>query len=383
VPGSLLSDNFNVKYRLGILTVTPAQATVKFVEEDLSKIYSGVGMQPTVITEPEGLQVDFTFNGNSTLPANAGNYQVVATVNDMNYVGENTATFNIQQAPASVRADDKVIKTGDPLPTFTATFTGLVNNEKPNVVTSLTFTLNPDYSGLPGTYAIIPFASAVNYSFSAYNGLLYVNPYGPGTKNVKVSLVCIEPIPTDADGYSFIANFRYENPNAHPVYVGIGPENRITGTGKFENSNQPVLFLPGTGTWQARFDGSRITWSLTTYNGIHKSSTASNASSTSNRCNTKSATIVSQNTSSTLLHDEALKAYPNPTNDKVYLSLGDREILQKDVFISDVAGRILQLNINKPSRDVIEVDFSGLQNGLYFIRLNIENEQKTVRIIKQ
>jgi hypothetical protein len=144
-----------------------------------------------------------------------------------------------------------------------------------------------------------------------------------------------------------------------------------------------VLFLPGSGTWQARFDGSRITWSLTTYNGIHKSSTASNASSTSNRCNTKSATIVSQNASSPSLQDEVLKAYPNPTNDKVYITLGDREILQKDVFISDVAGRILHLNIDKPSRAVIEVDFSGFQNGIYFIRLNIENEQKTVRIIKQ
>jgi hypothetical protein len=383
VPGSLLSNNFNVIYDLGILTITPAQATVKFVEEDLTKIYSGVGMQPTVVTEPEGLSVDFTYNGNAITPVNAGYYQVLASVNDLNYIGDNTATFIIQQAPASVRADNKVIKKGDPLPAFTATFSGFVNNENPDVVTSLTFTLNPVYSGQSGTYEIIPFASAANYLFTAYNGSLYVNPYGPGTKNVKISLICVEPIPTDANGYSFIANFRYENPNAQPVYVGIGPENRISGTGKFENSNQPELFLPGTGTWQARFDGSRITWSLITYNGINKSSTASNASSTSNRCNTKSGTIVSRDDSSPSIHDEVLKAYPNPTNDKVYITLGDRELLQKDVFISDVAGRILHLNINKPSRDVIAVDFSGLQNGIYFIRLNVDNEQKTVRIIKQ
>jgi hypothetical protein len=297
-------------------------------------------------------------------------------------VGNNTATFIIQQAPADVRADDKVIKKGDPLPAFTATFTGFVNEETPTVLTSLSFSLSPDYFGLPGTYEIIPFASAANYLFSASNGTLYVNPFGPGTKNVKVSLICVEPIPTDADGFSYIANFKYENPNTAPVYVGYGPENIITGPGKFEKSNQPELFLPGTGTWQARFNGDKITWSLTTYNGVHKSSTASNASSTSNKC-TKSAIIVSRDLSSSSLHDELLKAYPNPTNDKVYISLGDKEIMQKDVSISDVAGRILHLNIEKPSQDVMEVDFSGLQNGLYFIRLNIENEPKTVRIIKQ
>ena len=376
------SNNFNVKYGLGILTITPAQATVKFIQEDLAKIYSGVGMQPTVVTEPEGLLVDFTFNGNTTTPVNAGNYEVLASVNDLNYIGENTATFIIQQAPADVRADDKVIKKGDPLPAFTATFTGFVNEEGPNVLTSLSFNLSPDYFGLPGTYEIIPFASATNYFFSAYNGTLYVNPFGPGTKNVKISLICVEPIPMDADGFSYIANFKYENPNAVPVYVGIGPDNKITGPGKFENSNQPVLFLPGTGTWQARFNGNKITWSLTTYNGTHKSSTASNASSTSNRCK-KSATIVSRDVSSPSVKEEVLKAYPNPTNDKVYITLGDREIMQKHVFISDAAGRILHLNIDKPSRAVIVVDFSGLQNGLYFIRLNVDNEQKTVRIIKQ
>jgi hypothetical protein len=67
----------------------------------------------------------------------------------------------------------------------------------------------------------------------------------------------------------------------------------------------------------------------------------------------------------------------------VYVTLGDKELTENKVIITDVAGRILQLNMVKQSRSVIEIDFSGLKNGLYFIRLNIENEQKTVRIIKQ
>ena len=209
-----------------------------------------------------------------------------------------------------------------------------------------------------------------------------MNPYGAGTKNVKTSLTCVEQMPMDADGFTFIANFKYENPNPTPVYVAIGPDNKVSGLGNFENRNQPVLFLPGTGTWKARFNGNKITWSVTTYYGTHKTSTASYASSTSNKC-TKSATIESQVVSSLSISNEELKAYPNPTNGKVYITLGDREILQKDVFISDVAGRIIHLNIDKPSRTVIEVDFSGLEHGIYFIRLNLENEQKTVRVIKQ
>jgi hypothetical protein len=36
-----------------------------------------------------------------------------------------------------------------------------------------------------------------------------------------------------------------------------------------------------------------------------------------------------------------------------------------------------------PTGDMIYVDFTGLDAGVYFVRLNFEDEQKTIRIVKQ
>jgi hypothetical protein len=274
-----------------------------------------------------------------------------------------------------------VIKKGDPLPGFTAEYSGFVNGENSSVVTSLNFSLSPVYSGAAGMYQIIPSASATNYSFIPVNGTLYVNPYGPGTKNVKTSLVCVEQIQPDPNGFKFIANFRYENPNSTAVFVPKGPDNLLTGLGLFENMQQPELFLPGVGTWQARFDGKKLTWSVTTYNGSHKTSVASNASSTSNKCS-KSTESLAQNELSSIPFEEMV-AYPNPTSDKVYIVMGDRVVSERDVIIYDISGRIVIAEVNSLGSGLMVVDLSGLASGVYFIKLISGTEQKQFRIIRR
>lgn len=119
-----------------------------------------------------------------------------------------------------------------------------------------------------------------------------------------------------AKDFQNVLNCQYYNPNSAPVYVPVDPDNYLTGPGLFENSQQPQLFLPGTSNWQARFNGDKITWVLNTYNGTHKSSTASDASSSSNKC-TKSATIATANSDVQSFGPEVLTAYPNPTHNKV------------------------------------------------------------------
>jgi len=363
--------------------IQKATAIVSFNPAELTKKYTGVGMKPIATTDPEKLNVKYTFNGSQILPVIPGSYQVVATVDDSNYMGSISTMFNILAASATVTADNKVIRQGDPLPKYTATFSGFVNGEDASVVTSLSFLLSPAYAGKAGVYQIIPSAAAANYLFTPINGELYVNPFGAGVKNIKTSLTCVEPIPMDANGYTYIANFKYENPNSTPIYVSIGAENKVSGLGKFENSQQPVVFYPGTGTWQARFNGSKITWAVTTYNGTHKTSTASEASSSSNKC-LKSATIQSnvfaENQGSEVLEP---KAYPNPTYDKVYFDLGDRMIMEKGISVFDLAGRTIHPGIEIPGGNLIVVDFTGLDPGVYFVRLNFETEQKTIRIVKQ
>jgi hypothetical protein len=339
-------------------------------------------MQPYAITIPENRTVNYLFNESSALPVNAGSYQVVATVSDLNYEGNTTATFIIQPVKAAVKADDKVINQFDPLPQFTASFSGFVNGENATVVTLLTFSLSPAYTGSAGEYEIIPSASALNYWFNPVSGTLYVNPYGTGTRNIKTSLVCVQSIPMDADGYTYIANFKYENPNSTAVYVPIGPDNLLSGMAKFENSQQPVVFLPGTGTWQVRFNGNKITWSVTTYNGSHKTSTASYASSSSNKCGKSLEITTSDQTLSSIGPDEP-EVYPNPTTDKVYITFRETVVLEKDIFVSDLSGRMVQAKVEKTTGTSIKVDLSDLESGVYLIRLKLADELKVLRIIKQ
>jgi len=77
---------------------------------DLDKVYNGSSQTPTVTTSPLGLNVVLTYNGNSSAPSDAGNYTIVATINDVTYGGTATYTMNIAQVPLTViglKADNK------------------------------------------------------------------------------------------------------------------------------------------------------------------------------------------------------------------------------------------------------------------------------------
>ena len=212
--------------------------------------------------------------------------------------------------------------------------------------------------------------------------MLYVNPFGPGTKNVKTSLICVEPIPADENGYTFIANFMYENPNSSPVYVPLGGDNIITGTGKFENSQQPVLFMPGKGSWQARFNGNKITWALTTYNGTHKSSTASDASSSSNKC-TKSASLLTSSNSLETGENAPISVYPNPTSGIVNLVVAHSSQIDQGIIVTDISGRQVMSKIQSHPNGNVQVDLSDLEKGIYLIRIKVDGQPKTVKVLRE
>ena len=78
-----------------MLTVAPAPATVTL--SGLSAVYDGTAKAASVSTVPSGLPVSVTYNGNATIPVNAGSYTVVATVNSSNYTGSASGTLVITQ----------------------------------------------------------------------------------------------------------------------------------------------------------------------------------------------------------------------------------------------------------------------------------------------
>jgi PKD repeat protein len=96
------------------VTVEPASGSVTL--SGLTVTYNGTPQAPTVTTDPAGLEVQLTFDGESTPPLNAGTYSVVATITDPNASGSTSGTFTIEPAAITVRAQDTGKFEGDPDP---------------------------------------------------------------------------------------------------------------------------------------------------------------------------------------------------------------------------------------------------------------------------
>ena len=79
-------------------TISPAPATITL--GGLAHTYDGTSKVATATTNPPGKTVDITYNGLATAPVEAGSYAVIATVNDVNYVGTASGTMIISGADA-------------------------------------------------------------------------------------------------------------------------------------------------------------------------------------------------------------------------------------------------------------------------------------------
>jgi hypothetical protein len=384
IPGSLISNNFNISYGLGTLSVVPDTALVVIDPASLTQTFTHTARTVGVTTVPAGLPVVVTYNGLPNGPVNAGSYTVQAVINDSNYVGIATATMVISKAPATVKADLKVIKAGDPLPTFTSTFTGFLGGDNQSVVTSLTYTVSPTYNGAPGTYQIIPAAIAANYLFTPVNGQLYVNPYGSTAKQVCVSLQCVEVLsPPDSSGFTYLAHFTYSNTNPTDVYIPIGADNNLSGSGSYNGINQPKLFKAGGGTFNVPFNGVLLKWTVKSYKKTVKTSSVAQASSSSCHC-TRSAEAEAPPVISGDQAGSGLKLYPNPTTGIVYIDLNGEKVTGKDISIFDIYGRSCATQTVSASDQQLQLDFSGYKSGLYILRINTGIESTSVfRIIKK
>jgi hypothetical protein len=220
-----------------------------------------------------------------------------------------------------------------------------------------------------------------NYTVSTFPGTLYVNPSGGGTKHIIPKVICVDALP---DG-TYSATFQYKNNNNAPVFIPIGPDNYfISASGLYSGTNppptQPELFLQGTHTFDVIFDGADLGWTVASYN--HKGQLAAQgafANSTSPSCSKSSAIEMLDEP----MHSDAITAYPNPTSDRIYMDLKEYEVSVDDVAVFDIRGNNIKTNGIKPSGKLMEIDLSGNQNGIYFIRVNLGNSVEMIRVIKQ
>ncbi|MBL8000674.1 MAG: S8 family serine peptidase [Flavobacteriales bacterium] len=361
----------------GTLVVQKATVQITFTTSTLTQTYNASPRTVGVTVNPAGVPFTLTYNGSTTAPTNAGSYPVLVNVNTANYTGSASATLVVQKAPATVSTGIYVINKGAALPTFTATYSGFLNGQTSSVVTSLTFQLSPNYTGQAGVYTITPVAVAQNYTFTPVTGTLYVNPAGPGTKQVKPNFICYQvltaPLP---GGYTHVAYFNYENANSTPVYIPVGPLNAFSGSQR-DASQQPVLFLPGTSAPIAvPYMGGSLTWQITS-----NKNTGGTGSIPANNSNV----VCTSPGVRTLWTEEPVAAevrvYPNPSSGQVFVELPEELIEGATLEVYNALGVKCPARIEATSATRFSIDLAGFGTGMYIINVIQGDRMESRRVV--
>lgn len=77
-----------------------------------------------------------------------------------------------------------------------------------------------------------------------------------------------------------------------------------------------------------------------------------------------------------------LKVYPNPTNDYVFVEGDLAELIDAEIEVYDISGKIVA---KQSIQDAFQnrIDFSNLESGIYMMRINKNGAQKTFKIVKK
>jgi hypothetical protein len=309
----------------------------------------------------------------------AGNY-------NSNLMAETTASIFALEVSVSLEQDFYYINEKDPLPDFQPVYDGLI----PGDILTVDYSVlrdsdlapyNETANGTAGSYTVTPVPAAVsNYTFLAESSILQVNPYGPGVRAVKPSLNCIEEL---SPGY-YVAHFAYSNDNGADIFIPHGPDNLLEGSGIdwAASDDWPELFLTTGGTFDVYFDGTEITWTVTsrTDKKTVRQAAGANASSTKCPTNIKSASVSTG--VEDLLGPQVLEAYPNPVSDLIYLRLDGIEGYQM-IHLYDLSGKSYPVSPSVSRSDLLEIDMSSLPAGPYFIRVVMEDTATVVPVVKK
>ena len=151
-----------------IFIIAKGTATINF--GNLNFIYDGAAKSATATTVPPGLTVSFTYDGSTTAPANAGTYNVVATLSTTNYEGTNSATMTISKASATVSISNTAQNfDGSPK---SVTVTTLPSGLSTNV----TYNGSGTAPTAAGSYAVVATVVDLNYTGSASSTLIINGP---------------------------------------------------------------------------------------------------------------------------------------------------------------------------------------------------------------
>lgn len=155
------------------LIVDPAPASISYA--NLTQMFTGSPLQPTITTTPAGLKTSTTYNGVGTIPVNSGSYTTITGITNTNYVATPaTATFTISKANA-------VISVSNLSQVYDATSKSINTSTTPAGLDGITVTYNGSAT-LPvnaGTYNVLVTLNNSNFTASPISTTLIISKATP------------------------------------------------------------------------------------------------------------------------------------------------------------------------------------------------------------
>lgn len=198
------AKNYTLSYVDGKLSVTEKSNEVTLTANSYTRVYGDPN--PVFEYSVSGGSITsgapaITCSATATSPV--GTYDIViskGTIASGNVKFEK-GTLTVTKAPVVIKVDDKQIKQGEPLPEFTATYSGFKNSETESVLVQMpVFTCTATQNSAQGLYEIsVSNAEATNYSFTYKGGTLTILP-NITSDDVTVSTFSAGSLPTEIGG---------------------------------------------------------------------------------------------------------------------------------------------------------------------------------------
>ncbi|MFH4965508.1 S8 family peptidase [Gaetbulibacter sp. M235] len=260
------------------------------------------------------------------------------------------------------------------IPDLSFEFSGFVYNENESSVfpDGIPYYFIDEYgneyydTSIPGAY-YVKIADPENYVIVSNEAHLFINPSDDNAKKIRTYADCVSYNPNEISTLKYTVIYRYENDNDYPVYVNEGEDNKLTGIAY--SGKVPTVFMPGDGTFEIKFDGSQLVWSLTTYDGTHKSSVSSASTSESGKCDAKL--------------DGAYTIYPNPVSTTLYIKQNVIENNASVLILNMYGFVVINAGTFTQPFSIKEVDMSNLPTGIYIVRITSDINIRTYNILKE
>lgn len=156
--------------------VPQTKLTAAVTLSNLTQNFNGSPAAVAVTTEPAGLPVTVTYNGDTNPPTAIGSYAVVATVNDPNYQGSATGTLVVDRTPVSVLLSN-LEHTFDGSPKAAT-----VSTSPAGPVVNVTYNGSATPPSAAGTYSVVAAINDPNYRGGTSATLTI---YAPGTEPLR------------------------------------------------------------------------------------------------------------------------------------------------------------------------------------------------------